>query len=253
MARRRKPGQASSPPPLANPAARAQLERAAEAAGLTLQQLADLVFEAGVVPPKEPDGVVVRYTLKELGNRLWGAMQAVPKGERATWFEALAPVQKTSVIVVLRDQGFRTEVIARDLELKPEDVMRTWNAYSSQLGSQVIGIRLDTIAGQIQLASERAQEMAISSGDHTGYWRIEKEKVEILQSIGVVERAIHRTEVTHKIDDEQKAEIEKLIALRGKQERRRLEIEEIKVVEDKGDAVPAQVVEQDYDDDDDDP
>jgi len=243
---------ASKPPPLANPAASAQLERAAAAAGLTVAELADLVFEAGVAPPKAPDGITVRYTLAELGTRLWGAMQTVPKSERADWFGKLTPVQQTSVIVVLRDQGFRTEVIARDLQLKPDEVMRTWNTYASQLGSQVIGIRLDTIAGQLQLASEKAQQMASESGDHNAYWRIEKEKVEILQSIGVVERAIHRTEVTHKLDDEQKAEIEALVSLRNKQNVRRLEIEEIKQIEAKGDAVPVEVVTADYDEDDDD-
>jgi hypothetical protein len=218
-----------------------------------VQELADLVFEAGVVPPKAPDGVVERYTLQQLGQRLWGAMQTVPKSERGTWFSTLAPIQKTSVVVVLRDQGFRTEVIARDLQIDPADVMRTWNAYASQLGSQVIGIRLDTIAGQLQLASEKAQEMAVQSGDHGAYWRIEKEKVEILQSIGVVERAIHRTEVTHKIDDEQKAEIEALIALRNKQSLRKIEIAQLTTDAEKGDAVPSEVV-VNYDaEDDDDP
>jgi hypothetical protein len=177
-------------------------------------------------------------------------MQTVPKSDRATWFSELVPMQKTSVIVVLRDHGFRTEVIARDLGVDPSDVMRTWNAYASQLGSQVIGIRLDTIAGQLQLASERAQHMATEQGDHSAYWRIEKEKVEILQSIGVVERAIHRTEVTHKIDDEQKAEIEALVALRNKQGQRKLEIGELTTEAAKGDAIPTEVI-GDYDAEDD--
>lgn len=244
-------GKASKPPVLANPAAAAQLERAAAAAGLTVQELADLIFEAGVVPPKAPDGVVVRYTLQDLGTKLWGTMQAVPKSERAVWFEALAPIQKSSVIVVLRDQGFRTEVIARDLGIDPGDVMRTWNAYGSQLGAQVIGIRLDTIAGQIQMASERAQQLAVEAGDHAAYWRIEKEKVELLQGIGVVERSIHRMEVTHRLDDQQKAEIEAIAALRNKQGVRRIEVEEIKKLENKTDSVP-EGMEKDYDEEDDD-
>lgn len=242
---------ASKPPALANPAAAAQLERAAAAAGLSVQELADLVFEAGVVPPPSKDGLTVRYTLEELGKRLWGTMQTVPKAERGIWFEQLAPVQRTAVIVVLRDQGFRTEVIARDLQIEPSEVMRTWNAYASQLGSQVIGIRLDTIAGQLQLASEKAQQMAAEQGDHRSYWNIEKQKVEMLQSIGIVERAIHRTEVTHKIDDQQVAEIEALAALRNKQNVRRIEIEEIKQIDAKGDAVPSEVV-TNYDDEDED-
>jgi hypothetical protein len=242
---------ASKPPPLANPAAREQLERAAAAAGLSVPELADLVFEAGVIPPKGLDGITIRYTLEELGTRMWGTMQTVPKSDRAKWFSELVPVQKTSIIVVLRDQGFRTEVIARDLGLDPTEVMRTWNTYASELGSQVLGIRLDTIAGQLQLASERSQELAIRNGDHSAYWRIEREKVELLQSLGVVERAIHRSEVTHKVSEEQMAEIEALTLLRQKQGKRRLEIEELKQLEDKGDAVPAEVATVDYDDDED--
>jgi hypothetical protein len=242
---------ASKPPALANPAAAAQLERAAAAAGLSVQELADLVFEAGVVPPPAKDGMTVRYTLAELGKKLWGTMQTVPRAERAIWFEQLAPVQRTAVIVVLRDQGFRTEVIARDLQIEPTEVMRTWNNYASQLGAQVIGIRLDTIAGQLQLASEKAQQMAAEQGDHRSYWNIEKQKVEMLQSIGIVERAIHRTEVTHKMDDQQMAEIEALAALRNKQSKRRIEIAEVVAIEQKGDAIPTEVV-ANYDGDDDD-
>jgi hypothetical protein len=94
--------------------------------------------------------------------------------------------------------------------------------------------------------------MAIEQGDHRSVWAIEKQFVEILQSIGVVERATHRMEVTHKIDDEQRAEIEKIAELRNKQSRRKLEVEEIKQIEAKGDAVPTEVATADYDDEDDD-
>lgn len=242
---------AQKPPPLANPAAAAQLEAAAAAAGLSVQQLADLVFEAGVIPPKAPDGIMVRYTLAELGTKLWGSMQGVPRSDRARWFNELVPVQKTSVIVVLRDQGFRSEVIARDLGLTTFEVTRAWNSYGGELGAQVLGVRLDTLAGQLLMAKEKTQQMATEAGDHKAVWAIEKQFVEILQSIGVVERAIHRTEVTHKIDDQQMAEIEAIAALRNKQSVRKLQIEELKVIEQKGDSVPAEVAEADYDDDED--
>lgn len=240
---------AKAPPPIANPLASEQLERAAEAAGLTVQELADLVFEAGVVPPKAPDGVIERYTLEDLGTRLWGTMQGVPRSERAAWFAALVPAQKASMIVVLRDHGFRTEAIARDLGISTEDVLRTWNAYSGQLGSQIVGIRLDTIAGQLQLASEHAQQIALNNGDAGVYWKIEKEKIELLQSLGIVDKAIQKVEHTHKIDDQQKHEIEELFKLRQKQQTRRIEIEEVKKVEAKGDDIPADV-QTDYDGDD---
>ena len=221
----------AKPPVVANPAALQQLEVAAAAAGLTIQQLADLVFEAGVVPPPSSDGITERYTLEDLGKRLWSVLQAVPKNERQAWFAELVPAQQTALIVVLRDQGFRTEVIAHDLGLEAMEVMRTWNTYSAQLGAQVVGIRLDTIAGQLQLASERAQEMAIADDDHRAYWNVEKQKVELLQSIGIVDKAAHKIEHSHKIDDEQKAELKKMIELQSKQNRRAIEIEELKTIE----------------------
>lgn len=240
---------AIAPPPISNPAAAAQLEAAAKAAGLTVQQLADLVFESGVVPPKAPDGVVTRYTLEDLGKRLWGTMQTVPRTDRHEWFAALVPQQKTAMIVVLRDHGFRTETIARDLGCSTEDVLRTWNAYSGQLGAQVVGIRLDTIAGQLQLASEHAQQLAIEGGDAGTYWKIEKEKIELLQSLGIVDKAIQKVEHTHKIDDQQKAEIEALFELRRKQERSKVTVEAARQIESKGDDLPPEVS-SDYDEDD---
>lgn len=242
---------AAPPPVVANPLAREQLERAAAAAGLTVQQLADLVFESGVVPPKAADGVVQRYTLEDLGTRLWGTMQGVPRSDRAAWFAALVPAQKASMIVVLRDHGFRTETIARDLGISTEDVLRTWNAYAGQLGAQVVGIRLDTIAGQLQLASEHAQQLAIANGDAGTYWKIEKEKIELLQGLGIVDKAIQKVEHTHKIDDQQKAEIEELFKLRQKQQKARIQVEAAAQIEGKGDDLPAEVADADYDGDDD--
>lgn len=244
-------GRRREPPALASPELLERLQRAAGAAGCTLQELADLVFEAGVKPTPTTDGITEVYTLEDLGKRLWGVMQGVPKSERAQWFSKLVPAQQTAVVVVLRDRGFRTEVIARELELNPLDVVRTWNTYSSQLGAQVVGIRLDTIAGQLQLAAERAQEMAIEANDHRGYWSIEKDKVAVLQTLGIVDQAVRRVEVTHKLDNEQKAEIDRLADLRSKQERRRVEIRELESYEKKGDDIPAEVV-LDPDEEDDD-
>lgn len=232
---------ATAPPTIANPAAREQLERAAQAAGLSVQELADLVFESGVAPPKAPDGVVQRYTLEDLGTRLWGTMQTVPRAARGTWFSALVPAQKAAMIVVMRDNGFRTEVIAREFGITTEDVLRTWNAYAGQLGAQVVGIRLDTIAGQLQLASEHAQQIAIKDGDASTFWRIEKEKIELLQSLGIVDKAIQKVEHTHKIDDQQKAEIEELFKLRQKQQVRKIEISKAAEISEKPDDLPPEV------------
>jgi hypothetical protein len=234
------------PPMIANPEAGSKLNRAAEAAGVSVQDLADLVFEAGVAPKASKDGITQRYTLQDLGERMWAIMQSKPHDERAQWFKALVPVQQTATITVLREAGFRTEVISRELNISPIEVQRIWNAYSSELGVQVVGIRLDTIAGQLQMAAERAQEMAISSGDHSAFWRIQRELVETYQSIGIVDQAIRRVQVTHRMDDEQKAEIERLIELRNKQSRRQVEILELENKAEQGDDLPDGMTE-DYD------
>lgn len=243
-ARKRKP--VSAPPVIVNPAAREMLERAAEAAGLSVQQLADLVIEAGVQPPPSADGMTQRFTLNDLGERLWQSLQQVSKPDRALWFQGLVPTQRIALVVTLKDQGYRSEVIARELGMTIDEVVRTWNEHAAKLGSQVVGIRLETIAGQLMLASEKAIEMATQSGDHRAVWSIKKEFIEMLQAIGIVDRAIHTVEHKHSLTDETKAEIERLYELRQKQERRRLEIEEIKQAEVTGDEIPAEVME-DYD------
>lgn len=236
---------AAKPPQIADPGVRERLEKAAAAAGLSVEQLADLVFESGVVPTPSSDGATVRYTLLDLGKRLWSTVQATPRSERAAWFEQLVPTQRTALIVALREQGYRSEVIARDFGISTMDVARTWNAYASELGSQVVGIRLDTIAGQVQLAAERAQQMAMEAGDHRGYWAVEKDRVAVLQSIGIVDQAIRRVEVKHKIDDEQRAEIERIAELRKKQDRRKVEILELDRKDQGGDELPTELQDDD--------
>ncbi|MCP4899969.1 MAG: hypothetical protein GY906_23620 [bacterium] len=234
-------------PALAASDASAKIAAASAAVGLSPQQLGDLIFESGDVSLPTSDGITERYTLEDLGKRLWGTLQTTPRHKRAEWFGALTDTQKTAVIVVLRDRGFRTEVIARDLKIPAADVTRTWNAYSGDLGTQVIGIRLDTIAGQLQMAAERAQQLAIAADDHAAYWRIQKEFTSLLQSIGIVDKAIHRVEVTHKMDDAQKHELEEFVLLESKKAKRLLEIEQLEAVEEEGEALPEEVKEADYD------
>lgn len=231
---------------VANPEAVALAEKAASSVGLSVSQLADLLVDNGLAAIPSVDGVTEKYTLEDLGKRLWSTMQEHPKSRRADWFSRLSNVQKTAIVVVLRDRGFASEAIARDFAIPTADVVRTWNAYAADLGAQVVGLRLDTIAGQLQLVAERCQQMASEKSDHNAVWRIQKELVGILQSIGIVEKAIHRVEVTHKMDDVQKAEIEALIALEAKKNKRADEIKRLEVTNEHGDPLPAEV-RTDYD------
>jgi hypothetical protein len=202
--------------------------RAAEAVGLSVEELANLVVESGITALPPSDGITDTYTLKDLGTRLWATMQEHPVSARGTWFNGLSPTQQTAVIVTLRDKGFASQVIANDFQISIMDVNRTWNKHADDLGAQVVGIRLNTIAGNLQIVAERAQQGAMLKEDHATVWRIQKEFTSALQSLGITDRAIHKVEVTHKFDDQKKATLDKLVELELKKERRG---EEVKLID----------------------
>ncbi|MEE8372658.1 MAG: hypothetical protein V3R87_02835 [Dehalococcoidia bacterium] len=225
---RKKRKSAKAPPWVADSAALALVQKAAVAVDLSVEELANLIVESGIQALPPSDGITDTYTLKDLGHRLWSTMQQYPKDERAQWFEALAPTQQTAVIVTLRDKGFASQAISADFRIPIVEVNRTWNKHADDLGAQVVGIRLNTIAGNLQIVAERAQHMASESGDHAALWRIQKEFTACLQSLGITDRAIHKVEVTHKFDDQKRAALDQLVALERKKERRS---EEIKLIE----------------------
>lgn len=239
-------GPAKAPPWIASPDALRVVAVAAKAVGLSVEDLANLMVEGGITALPPSDGITGRYTLKDLGVRLWGDVQAVPQSERARWFEGLLPTQKTAVVVTLREQGYSSQAIAGDFGLDPMDVMRTWNLHSGKLGAQVVGIRLNTIAGNLQLVAERAQQGCMQKGDFSALWRIQKELTQQLQSIGIVDRAIHRVEVTHNVKSETASEIDKLLELERKQRQRREDVKQIEATV--LDEIPDEV-QEDYDGD----
>jgi hypothetical protein len=212
--------------------------RAAAAAGCTVAQLVDLVKDSGALsePPDTHDGITFTLTLKDLGRRLWHELQAVAVPDRTEWFQALLEPQKIGLVVTLVEQGFRPEIIARELGVPSLQVREWHNTYADRIGAQVTQIRLTTLAGHVQMAAERAQEGLQLKGDWKGYFSITEKMVGILQSLGVVDKAIQRVEVTHRHEDNKSEDIDALIELE-KKERRRLE--ELKVANDeKLDQVP---------------
>ena len=239
-------GPAKAAPWVADPNALKTVGAAAKAVGLSVEDLANLIVDAGITALPPSDGITGRYTLKDLGTRLWGTMQQEPRHMRAKWFHGLAPNQRTAVIVTLRDRGFSTQVISEEFKIALMDVQRTWNKHADDLGAQVVGLRLNTIAGNLQLMAERAQHGAMERGDHNALWRIQKEFTKMLADIGIVDRATHKIEVTHKFDEEKKAEIDALVEV---EEKRRISQERIKQVEatiTDGDDLPAEFG-KDYD------
>jgi len=208
--------------------AMARISAAAKAAGLTPEELGDLLVDSGITALPPSDGITQRFTLEDMGMRLWSEMQLRPPSRRAEWFQELAPTQQIAVIVTLRDRGFSSHAIARDFKLDPMEVTRTFNKHADELGAQVVGVRLNTIAGQMQIQAERSIELEMQKGNGRAAWTIEKERIGVLQSLGIVDQAVHKSEVTHRFDDAARAEIDKLIELEQKKIAQR---ESIKLIE----------------------
>jgi hypothetical protein len=203
-------------PAIANTDAMATAEKAAAAVGLTVAELCNLLVDHGITAIPPDGGMTQKYTLEDLGARLWTSLQQHPRSKRAEWFKGLTDPQRGALIVKLRNTGFASAVIATELGITESAVMRTYQAYASEVGQQVVGIRLDTIAGQLHAAAERAKQLAIEAGDHKAFWAVERDYLKALQSIGIVDSAIHRVEVTHKVDDVTKQEIDALVKLEAK-------------------------------------
>ena len=215
---------------LGDPEAQAKLAQAATAIGLDREGLVNLVVDSGLLNMPPSDGITRKYTLRDLGYKLWVEMQSCTNAGRAEFYKDLSPAQQTALVVTLRDRGFASQTIASTFGLKAAGVNRIWNEYADDLGAQVVGVRLSTIVGNLQLVADRAQEGAVQAEDFALLWKIQKELTQQLQSVGIVDRAIHRVEHehTHKMDEDQMREIDKLVDLR---EKKRLRGEELKHVD----------------------
>ena len=236
---------ARSPPLVADPELMAKLRIAAAAIFCDVETLCDMVVDGGLKPPRER--ATQSYTLEDLGKRLWSELQMYARPKRVEWYQKLSEIQQRALIVVLRDHGHSSMAIADEFQIKLERVNKIWNAFCDDLGSQVVGMRLDTIVGQLTLNAERAKHWAAEMKDYSSFWRISSSYVEALQSLGVVDRAIQRVDHRHSVSTDNMREIEELVQLERKKERR---FEEIKLADAavlSSDKLPQLTV--DYDDD----
>lgn len=213
-----------------DPDAKKRLQAAAEAAGLSLAELVDLVHDSGALsvdPESASDGITSSVTLKDLGMRMWGELQKVATEERTAWFRELLEPQQVALVVTLSDQRFRPEVIGRELGLTSVRVREILNAYADRIGFQVTQIRLSTIAGHVQLAAERAMEGLLAKEDFKAYFAVQKEVVGLLQSLGIVDQAIQKLEVTHKTEETMNETQRNIEAMIDVERKRQIRIEEI--------------------------
>lgn len=207
---------------LVDPAVKQRLEAAASAAGLeSISELATLVVDSGAVALPPEDGVTESYTMEDLGAQMHSAM---PPDGRPVWFDSLVDSQRIALVTLLRTRGYSTSAIARDFGIDPIAVNKVYAKYADDLGAQVVNVRLNTLVGNLQLAGERASEGAMQKEDWSTYWRIQKETISLLQSLGIVKQAIRKVEVAHTFDDQKSAELDALLDLERKQVARREEI-----------------------------
>lgn len=227
--RGRRRSRGNRPSPLVDSGAAEKLSAAAEAVGLERDQLVSLVSDSGLLAIPPSDGVGEQMSLEDLGKRLWNLSTSKPKGERAEWFAALVPAQQQALLTVLRDRGYATAVIAQEFGIDPMMVVEAYNKFADNLGARVTNVRMNTIAGQMVLAMERAAQMAIENEDAATFWRINKEGIQMLQSLGIVDRAAQKVEIDSKVQigvDEKRAEIARIVELARREDQRRLEIEQ---------------------------
>ena len=206
---------------LVDPKAKARLETAAEAAGLDLEGLVNLVVDSGAVALPPSDGVSESYSLEDLGAQMHAQM---PPNGRPEWFDELVETQQVALVALLRARGYSSMVIARDFGMTELLVNKIYSRYADDLGAQVINVRLNTLVGNLQLAAERAGEGAMMKEDWGTYWRVQKEMIALLQSLGIVKKAIQKVEVAHHFDDQKGAELEAMLDLERKQAARQEEI-----------------------------
>ena len=205
---------------LVDPEAGDLLETAADAIGVTVEGLTNLVVDSGAIALPPSDGVTERYSLEDLGVQMRTQLAGVAPERRPEWFGRLVESQQIALVTVLRTRGYSSVVVAQDFGIPELEVNKIYNRYADDLGAQVVNVRLNTLVGHLQLLSERSTEVAAQKQDAATMWRIGKEMIGILQSLGIVKQAIRKVEVAHKFEDQQKAEVDALLDLeRMKRER----------------------------------
>jgi hypothetical protein len=173
------------------------------------------------------DPLTERFTLEDLGDRLAMVAQTESPPLRQAWFTNLVPVQRNAVVTALRHRGYSALSISNDFGLPELQVEKIYAEHVTQLGAQVLAVRLDTLVGQISAAKQRAQEMAIKKGDAGTFWRVEKEHTGLLQDLGVLERAAHKVEVVNKAEESKAAAFTRLVSLAEMKARRNVELKKI--------------------------
>lgn len=186
----------------------------------------------GPVAPNLPRGALstaVRADLVELehdarGSGVWQWLSMRPPKLWPSLVAELPSEQKISLIVHLLCKGHAAPTVANQLGLMPNFVRDIWRDYATRIGEDLLGITLPVIVGRLEARAEELVDMAVRQDRPDRAWKIEAERVKMLQDLGIVERATKRFEVAHthtlksgdQQDSETQAEIARMIELEKK-------------------------------------
>jgi len=218
-------------PPLTDPHLSSRVDDAASHVGMSPAQLLDAI--QNVLPPAEAQDHnldVTSTTIDEIGYALTVHQNNLDDVEKPEFYRGLTDLQRGALVAHLTHVGFAPASIALAFGIQEFQVRDLWDSYSDRLGQRLQGIRIQTIIGNLQSRAETLYEAATKAGNYALAWKISKDHVKLLQDTGAVERAVHRTEVTHKLalDESQEREFQLAAELRQKQLQAKEEIKRIK-------------------------
>jgi hypothetical protein len=161
---------------------------------------------------------------EKAGLRIW---QWLSQSEFARWPSLCAELdneQKIALCLHLLCKGHAALTVANKLGFMPHFVKDIWRDYTAKVGDDVMGITLPSLVGRIDAYADALRDMAIDLEKPERAWKIEKERIELLQDLGVVERAAKRYEVAHQhtlkaegsADAEVQAEVNRILEIERK-------------------------------------
>ena len=211
---------ARQPNATADPELRARVQAAIEAGGFNSEAELAEALTSTTTPRQvaELGSLTTALTVEDVGYALY--MKLYQQSDKAKFFKKLMDDQKGMLIVYLTHVGFSPPAIAANLDVSEAYVHQCWSLYADKLGQQVMGIRLQTLVGDLKAKADQLYEVAMRDGKTQLAWKITTDFVGQLQELNIVERAVHRQEVTHKVelDEADLLELDELMSLRRKKQ-----------------------------------
>ncbi len=185
---------------------------------MTVDELAEAAVAS--LPPKDvrDSELTAAMTLGEVGHSLHLKIRDADQQEWPKLWRNLTKEQRGALVAHLSHIGFAPPSIALEFATQEHLVRDLWEQYADKLGQRVTGIRLQTLVGMLQSRADTLYEEARKQGKTNLAWKIMLDLGKALQDFGVVERAVYKQEVTHKLEltDADKHELEELVKVRNK-------------------------------------